>query len=164
VLLWRLETLGERRGLIVDQVGFDLLVLGEKRLQVNHEVFDHPKCQQWHDGDLVRQTPHQELAGEAIEPIHAHGIRPADPVSARPAKGEGAVLFPLDLVERVQQAIICFNIHPVLGPIGSPIFLRIKASNLECDSLHHPSCASLTPLALLSLLFPWLCCGAGSMK
>ena len=39
VLLWCLEALGEWRGLIVDQVRLDLLVLGEKRLQVNHEIF-----------------------------------------------------------------------------------------------------------------------------
>jgi len=87
-LLRRLETLGEWWGLIVDEVRFDLLILGEKRIQVNHQVFDHPERQQRHNGDLVRQTPHQELTGQAIQPIDAHRIRAADAMATGAAKGE----------------------------------------------------------------------------
>ena len=86
-LRWCLETLGCRRRFVVDQVRFDLLICGEKRLQVNDQVFYHPERQQRHDGDLVRQTPHQELTGQTVQPIDAHRIRAADAMATGAAKG-----------------------------------------------------------------------------
>src|SRR5579884_1634644 len=52
------------------------------------------------------------------------------------AKGEGAILLPLDCVQCVEQAIVFFYFHLVLSPIRSLIFLRIKASNLQGGGLH----------------------------
>ena len=55
-------------------------------------------------------------------------------------------------MERVQQAIVFFNFHPVLSPIRSLIFLGIKASNLECDRLHRSSSVGLRLLPLPYIL------------
>jgi hypothetical protein len=138
-LLWRLDTLGEWWRLIIDQVGLDLLILGEKRLQVNHEIFDHRESEERLDRYPLSYVTHEDLAGQAIAPVYAHRIGATDAVSTRPTKGEGAILLPLDLVERVQQTIALFNGGPELCPVGSGIFFRIKALDLECGYSHDTS-------------------------
>src|SRR5690606_36197812 len=82
--------------------------------------------EQWLERDALAEVLHEDLAGEAVAPVDAHGVGAADPVRAGAAVGEGAVLVPLHLVEGVQHTVGAFDLNDVFLEVRLLVRLRIE--------------------------------------
>src|SRR5690606_23126480 len=123
------------RLLVVDQEGHDAAVLREERLHVDDEVLDHRKPEQRLERDLPSRIPDEDLAGEGVDAVDAHGVGAAHAVGAGTAVGEAAVLMPLDRVEAVQHAIRLLELDLVLPVVRLPVGFRVVALDSE-ERLH----------------------------
>ncbi len=126
-LLWRLQSLGSRLVIIGNQVGLDRFVLLKEAVHVDDQVFDDRVTEHRLNRHLLAHVAHENLAGEAVAPVDAHGIGAADAVRARTPVRQRAIHRPLDDIERVQQAINRIGLDGVLGPVWLRVLLWIEA-------------------------------------
>ena len=78
----------------------------------------------------IAQTLHQDLAGQSVGAVDAHGIGAANAVGARAAQRQRAINFPLHAVQQIQDGVRFIDIiKRILAPPRFSSFSGIKASN-----------------------------------
>ncbi len=107
----------------------------EERLHVDDEVLLERKALDRFDVDRLADVEilDQGLAGEPVAAVDAHRVGPADAVRARAAERQRAVLLPLDLVQRVENAVGRVHLHVVVDPARLVVDLGVEAPDDERD-------------------------------
>src|SRR3989475_12390271 len=139
-LLGRLQVLafGERLFFVADEPGLHALELTHEISHGNDQIADHGKIAQRLDaygsGSVVGQKSGPSKVRLAV---YEHAAASADAHAARPAIGERAVLFILDIVKRVED-------HPILAErdlegfeIRGRVLLRRVTRDFEMDGVGH---------------------------
>jgi hypothetical protein len=85
------------------------------------------------DEDRRAEVLHEHLAGEPVDAVDAHRVGPADAVRARAPERQRPVLVPLDLVQRVDQAVALLDRHLEVLPVGVGVDLRVIAADPHRD-------------------------------
>src|SRR6476659_5735558 len=127
-LLGRLVAVGH-------QERHDLAVGVEERLHVDDEVLLHGKALDRLDGDrLVRvDVLDERLAGEPVLAVDPHRVRAAHAVGAGAAEAQRAVLLPLDLVQRVEDAVRGVREDLVLLEVRLGVDLGVEPLDAQRD-------------------------------
>ncbi len=109
-----------------DQVRLDRAVGVEERLHVDHQVLLHRQPADRFDRDGQRlarllllagqQVAHQHLAGQPVDAVDPHRVRPAHPVRAGPPEGQRAVEVALDVDQQIEQPVAGQTRHPKALP------------------------------------------------
>src|SRR5579859_6920223 len=131
----RLQALGARLRLVIDEIGLDLLVLGEEGVHIYDQVANHRETQHRLDGNVRANIFHEQLAGEPVASVDAHRIGAADAVRAGASKCQGAVLFPFDLVQNVQEPVFAVSLDSEVLPVGLRARIRLVALDLHMDGV-----------------------------
>src|SRR3954447_13580157 len=102
------------------------------------------KSDQRLDCHLAAKIAHQDLAGQPVAAIDAHGVRTADPMSAGSAIGQCSVLRPLDLIEGIENAIRTLDLNVVIPENGLHIDFRVVSLDPQLN-LHGAAPWRLSP-------------------
>src|SRR5207248_430281 len=100
---------------------------------VHDEVLLHLEAPDGLDGDGLVETLTERLAGQPVDAVDHHGVRPADPVPAGPAQRKGAVDVPLHVVQGVEYPGVVLDVRDVEAPDGLVLGGRVEPLDLELD-------------------------------
>lgn len=132
-LFWRLKPLLTTwRGADRLQPRPDRSVLCVKMGEVRDKILDDFHVRQRRDAQFAFDIIDRRRAGEAVLAIHVHGARSANPLTARPAKGEcriNLVLYFEQSVENHRAAAIKIHFEGVVTRVLTTV--RIVAIDLE---------------------------------
>lgn len=131
-LFRRLQALTNRWWFIIDEIRHDGSILSKERLHVDDEITDDSEAQEGLDRDLWAEILDEHLTGEPVPTINTHRIGTADAVRATPTKSERSVLVPLDVIERIEDAIGRLDLDSVLTIVGLRVGLGIEPLDTQC--------------------------------
>ena len=103
----------------------------KERLHVHNQIFDDAQAVQRLDGDGRAGVANEQLAGQLVAAVDAHGIRAAHAVRARAAQIEGSILEPLDLFQYIEHAVGRFRLYFVVAPPRLAVAFGVEAFNFD---------------------------------
>ena len=128
-----LQALTLRLVRVVDEERHDFAVCLEEGLHVNDEVLFAGQTLDGLNGNRLGQVKvlQQGLASQAVTAVNAHCVRATDAVCTGAAEGDGAVYFPLDLVQGIEHAVGAVHGQREFVPVGLGGNFRVVAANLD---------------------------------
>src|SRR5262249_45073064 len=73
----------------------------------------------------------EDLAGQSIDAVDPHRIRPAHAMRATASQRERVILLPLDPLDHVEHAVVPVGVDPIGLPVGRIVPLGVVALDLD---------------------------------
>ncbi len=133
-ILMRLQPLHLRRRRLGDEIRLHHLILAEEIALIDRQILDDRQKGKRLDHDRLLRIDvlHQYGTRQTVAPVDPHPIRAAHAVRARPPKRQRPIDFPLDLMQRIENAESRIEIvERVVLEVRFLVLLRIISLNAK---------------------------------